>query len=334
MVTTARDRLAEALAAGPVVLAVEPTLEAVLGAVGLTYLAHAKDGEVRLETREMAQPLIGESVVDAPTSQEPGVVELARRVYAGFARHISRGCRLARGGTCPERCRGACLRRLAYAAATGDPAMPEAIHRYVRLAFAVGPLVRSMPQDERVARLDALARYTSNECEHTRQFVRFSHLSDGSWLAVFRPNADTIPLTADYFCSRMRDERFCVLDPAHLVAAFHDPAKGRGACCVRLDRETADLVAARQRELAPDERYVRAMWHRFYHGLALMGRSPSERGYDLRASWMPRRFWGGLTELDPRNAEPGPFVPPAYRNDGGNDGAAGRTQPRPRIDLR
>lgn len=297
-------------------LAVEPTLEAVLAAVGLTYLAHAGEDEVRLEPMGLAQPLIGEVVVDAPGSQEPGVVELARRVYRGFARHVSQGCRLARAGTCPERCRGACLRRLVYAAATGDARMPETVLRYVRLAFAVGPQIRSMPQDERVAELDALARYTSNECEHTRQFVRFSHLSDGSWLAVFRPRADTIPLTADYFCSRLRDERFCLLDPVHLVAAFHDPARGRGACCVRLDRATADQVAAHQRELACDEQYVRAMWHRFYHGLTLMGRSPSERGYDLRAGWMPKRFWGGLTELDPRSADAGSYVPPAYRDGG------------------
>lgn len=314
VIPAAVAQLREALASGPVVLAVEPTLEAVLAAVGITYLAHARDGAVRLEQADQAQPLIGEEVVDAPDSQEPGVVELARRVYAGFARHISQGCGLARSGTCPTRCRGACLRKLSYAAASDAPDMPEAVHRYVRLTFERGPEVRNMLQDERVARLDTLARRTSNECEHTRQFVRFSHLSDGSWLAVLRPNADTIPLTADYFCSRMADERFCVLDPSHLVAAFHDPARGRGACCVRLDRATADAIASRQRDLARDEGYVRAMWHRFYQGMALQGRSPSERGYDLRASWMPKRFWGALPELDPRNGDGAPYVPSPYRD--------------------
>lgn len=312
----ARARIADALESGPVLLAVEPSLEAVLAAIGLTYLSHAPSDKVRLEASELAQPLIGETVVDAPSAQEEGVVDLARRVFAGFSRHVSQGCALARDGKCPARCRGFCLRKLSYAAAADSPDMPEAMHRYVRLAFEVGPQIRSMPQDERVCRLDELARRTSNECEHTRQFVRFLHLSDGSWMAVFRPNADTIPLVAEHFCARMREERFCILDPAHLVAAFHDPARGQGACCVRLDRQTADLVAAHQQELAQDEPYVRAMWHRFYHGLELAGRSPSERGYDLRASWMPKRFWDGLTELDPRNANPGAYVPPAYRGQG------------------
>lgn len=314
-VSPAVARLREALGQGPAVLAVEPSLEGVLAGVGMTYLAHAREDGVRLEGEATVQPLIGETVVVAPRSQESGVVELARRVYHGYERHISQGCRLVRNGRCPMRCKGACLRKLTYAAASCDPGMPQTLYRYIRLVFSEGPQVRSMIQDERVATIGDLARRTSSECELTRQFVRFSHLADGSWLAVFRPNADTIPLTADYFCSRMADERFCILDPTHLVAAFHDPARGRWSTCVRLDRQTADLVAAHQRDLAQDEPYVRAMWHRFYHGLALEGRGPSERGYDLRASWMPKRFWGGLTELDPRNADAGDYIPPAYRGD-------------------
>lgn len=300
MVPEVTKRLHQALETGPVALVVEPTLEGVLSGVGLGYLAHARPDAIRLVEASSAQARIGEALVEAPDTQAPGVVELARRVYDGFVRHIARGCRSARDGRCPVRCKGACLRKLSYAAASCDPGMPEAVHRYVRLVFDVGPVARNMLQDERVAALDALARRTSNECEHTRQFVRFSHLSDGSWLAVFRPNADTIPLTADYFCSRMEQERFCIVDPVHLVAAFHDPRQ-RGATCMRLDRETARAVADRH-DLAEDEQYVRTMWYRFYHALELPGRGPRERGYDLRASWMPKRFWGGLTELDPRNA--------------------------------
>lgn len=306
--------LAAALAEGPVLLGVEPTLEAVLAATGLTYLAHAQGASVRLEPRDLAQPLLGEVVLDAPGSQEPGVVELAERVYRGFARSISRGCRLQRDGSCPARCRGACLRKLRYAAASCSPGMPQALYAYLRLGFEAGAAVRNMLQDERVCALDALARRTANECEHTRQFVRFSHLADGSWLAVFRPNADTIPLTADYFRARMGTERFCVIDPDHLVAAFHDP-RWHACECVRLDRRTAELVA-RHGPLADEEPYVRAMWQRFYRGLELPGRRASERGYDLRASWMPKRFWGGLPELDPREPDPGTMVvPPAYGGD-------------------
>ena len=76
----------------------------------------------------------------------------------------------------------------------------------------------------------------------------------------------------------------------------------------RLDQLLADELAARD-DFAADEQYVRAMWKRLYDSLALDGRGKEERGYDLRASWMPKRFWGDLPELDPRNGNPGAYVP-------------------------
>lgn len=67
----------------------------------------------------------------------------------------------------------------------------------------------------------------------------------------------------------------------------------------------------RELRLASDEPYVRALWKRLYDGLALEGRGPYERGYDLRTHWMPKRLWEGLVELDPRSATQAPTCPPA-----------------------
>jgi probable DNA metabolism protein len=174
--------------------------------------------------------------------------------------------------------------------------------------------MRSLIADELVVEVDELARYVLNECEHTKQFARFSLLAAGSLFAVFRPKADTIPLTAGYFAARMGGERFCIVDPVHRSAAFHDSGKlsGRkGHTVVRLDRESADQLLA-TKDLSPDELYVRALWKRFYDSVALPGRDASQRGYDLQAGWMPRRFWGGLTELDLRNDAKASTIPQRY----------------------
>lgn len=76
----------------------------------------------------------------------------------------------------------------------------------------------------------------------------------------------------------------------------------------------AQLASRMERELrlASDEPYVRALWKRLYDSLALEGRNPYERGYDLRTHWMPKRLWEGLVELDPRSADPGTHVPARY----------------------
>lgn len=304
----ARHRIEAALADGYAVsLACEPSLEGTLGATGIGYLAHADETRIRLVPRDGCQPRFGEQVVDTPFDADDELVALAQRVYRGMERHVAKGCPRARGGSCPRGCSSACVRRLAYAAASDVPTMPEAVHRYARLAFTEGPRLRSLVSDDRVTEIGELARAVLGECEHTRQFARFSLLADGSLFSVFRPKADTIPLTAGYFATRMGGERFCIVDPIHRSAAFHDSGKlgGRkGYAVVRLDQQSADDLAS-GKDLSPDEPYVRAMWRRFYDAVSLPGRDVSERGYDLRTSWMPRRFWGGLTELDPRSLDAG-----------------------------
>ena len=182
------------------------------------------------------------------------------------------------------------------------------MRRYVRTCFACG---RALPlTDPSVLALDNLARTVTNEVEKTRQFARFSHVADGSWMAVFRPAANTVPLVATHFAERMGTERFCLLDPTRGVAALHEA----GERCCQVVRVDAQLASRMERELrlASDEPYVRALWKRLYDGLALEGRGPYERGYDLRTHWMPKRLWEGLVELDPRSADPGAHVPARY----------------------
>ena len=236
--------------------------------------------------------MLGEKTVCPPPASDEGAVTLARRVAAGVRR--SSGAEA--------------VRRIMLACAADDGDMPEVVHRYVRLCFARGRDVP--PTDPRALRLDDLARAVSNEVEKTRQFVRFSHVADGSWFAVFRPAANTIPLVGTHFAERMGTERFCLLDPARGMVALHEAGERR----CRTIRVDAQLAARIERDcrLATDEPYVRALWKRLYDGLTLDGRGAYERGYDLRTHWMPRRLWEGLVELDPRSADPGGFVPERY----------------------
>ena len=293
-VQTATQALREALEASEgVLLPCEPSPEGVLAAVGMTYLARVgRTDRVRLARADACQPMLGEATCAAPPAADASAVALARRVLAGVRR--STGAEAAR--------------RIVLACAADGPDAPEAVRRYVRTCFACG---RALPlTDPSVLALDDLARTVTNEVEKTRQFVRFSHVADGSWMAVFRPAANTVPLVANHFAERMGTERFCLLDPARGVAALHETGQRR-CQIVRVDAQLASRME-RELRLASDESYVRALWKRLYDGLALEGRSPYERGYDLRTHWMPKRLWEGLVELDPRSADPGAHVPARY----------------------
>lgn len=264
----------------PVAVAVDPSLEGILAATGLGYLAHVDARRLRLVARGAAQPRIGEAYLEAPSPSEEGMVELATRVLGGFR----------------QRCGATCARRLVLAAATDDAGAAEAIHRYVRLGFSRGTALLDLVADGRCLELNRLARSTLSECEHTRQFVRFSHLSDGSWMARFEPTANTIPLTAQHFVRRMPTERFFIVDPVHHVAAFHQWG-ARRADLLTVRGALLDGLLDRGRQVAGDEELARMLWRNFYGAVALPGRDASQRGYDLRVGLMPKRLWKNLTEL-------------------------------------
>ena len=288
----------EAIAKGsPVVLACDANLEGVLAATGITYLVHAREGQVRLASAIALQPQLGEAVVKLPSSTNEATVAFAQRVLTGFSAHVTGGCHKRKSNGCPTNCDNACVRRLILATASDDSSMPEVIHRYLRLGFAEGPRTKELIADPRVVAFDDLARYVLGECEHARQFVRFSHMSDGSFAASFSPKANVLPLVAPHFSARMGTERFCLVDPKHGVAAFHNP--GQRACTLTLIDGALARHLAEWDDFADDERYVRAMWQRFYQGTGIPGRDKSQRGYDLRLHWMPKRLWDGLSELDP-----------------------------------
>lgn len=276
-------------------LACDATMEGVLAATGIAYLAHAQEGQLRLASAQGAQPRLGELVVQAPSAREDAMVDFARRVLQGFANKVVSRCKRRRHGVCAANCSQACVQRLVYATSSDDPAMPDAVYQYLRLGFTVGGRVRELIAEPRVVAFNDLSRQVLCECERTRQFVRFSHLSDGSFVASFSPTANTVPLVAQHFADRMGTERFCLVDPRHNMAAFHEAGERR-CRVVSLDGPLAQQIASRN-DLASDEAYVRAMWQRFYRGTSLPGRDRSQRGYDLRVSWMPLRLWDGLTEL-------------------------------------
>ena len=264
----------------PVCLAVEPTMEGILAATGVVYLAGAVNAPLRLARADHLQPRLGEAVLAMPPTTDNDVFALADRVHSAFAR------------TCGK----ACAFRLALAAASDDSAMPQVLYDYLRLGFSVKDQLYGLIADERCIALSSLAHYSANECEHVRQFLRFSHLADGSWMAQFEPQADVIPLEAQHFVRRMRSERFFIVDPVHQVAAFHLPDEPK-AQIVRLDDQMTELLLDKGKDLAKDEEGVRELWKHLYAALTLPGRDASQRGYDLRVSWMPKRFWKNLTEL-------------------------------------
>lgn len=247
-------------------LACEPEEAGVIASVGVGYLAHVGEGRLELCRADACSPRPGQVALGPLDAASDEVAALSRRVLAGFRRKAGREC----------------ARRAELACAADDAAAPEVVHRYLRLGFSLPHELRARPADKRALAVDDLACRVLRELESTYQLARFSRCRDASLVAVVGPAADVVPLAAPRFARRMAAERFCLVDPGHRVAAFHE---ARAASCgiMRLDERFCRRVAALGGDgLAADERSLRALWQGFRdHVLASGSRAGSV--WDTRA---------------------------------------------------
>ncbi len=230
-----------------VLLTCEPAAESVVAAVGVGYLAHVGEGALELCRADWCAPRPGQVVLGPLDSADAEVAALSRRVLTGFAKKAGR--------------EGA--RRAELACASDDPDAPETVHRYLRLGFARPWELRPQATDKRVLAADELARLVLGELERTRKLARFSPLRDGSLIACVEPAAHVVPLAAPRFARLLHAERFCLVDPRHHMAAFHE---ARAARCVLVgldERLCEHLAGMASDDLALSERRIRALWSLF-----------------------------------------------------------------------
>lgn len=142
---------------------------------------------------------------------------------------------------------------------------------------AVGPLFR-------------INRTIENECEKIRQFARFQHLKGNGfdlWFARINPKDKVVPLVMDHFVERFNIQPFVLYDEISNVAGIYDGNSWFTAIpedssfLERLDEKTAEEAAMQE------------AWKRFYRSVSIDERYNPE----LRMGYMPKRFWGNLTEM-------------------------------------
>ena len=228
-----------------VLLACAPCAEGVIASVGAGYLAHLGEGQLELCREDCCRPRAGQVALGPIDATSAGARALTHRVLEGFRRKAGR--------------EGA--RRAVLACAADDEGAPEAVHRYLRLGFSRPWEVRPGATDKRVLVVDDLSRLVLGELESARRLVRFSRLGDGSLLAILEPAANIVPLLTARYARLLGAERFCLVDPRHRVAAFHE-ARSTRCRLVSVDGYLCERLAMRGD--ADRERLARALWKSFH----------------------------------------------------------------------
>jgi len=156
------------------------------------------------------------------------------------------------------------------------------ILRFLQLGYRYGPAVLNRLADASIQPLIKAVNHLKRESHLLKGFLRFS-VFNGVLAAEMEPKNCVLPLLAEHFCTRYREERFLIMDRTHGLALVYQPYR-------------YDILAVEELALpAPDaaEQSCRELWRTFYDAIEVPGRHNPR----CRMSHMPQRYWKYMTEL-------------------------------------
>lgn len=239
------------------------TLEGLLSAVFLAYAR--KQNPVDVADEAVFAPRLGQEVVHVETNMSH-----AQRVRAGIVRTCGRTVFDAVTLVCASddvRKGAAVLSFIRYAMKRGRRALDDVAHPDATL-FA------------------ALNRSVSNERHQWQQFLRFSKVEGGVYVARCNPKANVVPLLMDWFAMRFNTQPFLIYDEVHDIAGVSYQGQWR---MVRTDALAVPPPVA-------EDAFVQEAWRTFYRTIAVEARYNPE----LRRTNMPKRMWKNIVEVQDR----------------------------------
>lgn len=107
------------------------------------------------------------------------------------------------------------------AAMSDDPYRLDDIYRFLRIGFYVGESVTDHLREAPVMKIFELSRQVSNEIHYFREFLRFSRIEPGIYVAHMEPKANIAALTAKHFADRMPSEDWMIIDDGRKNGVVH-----------------------------------------------------------------------------------------------------------------
>ena len=107
------------------------------------------------------------------------------------------------------------------AAMSNDPGRLDDIYRFLRIGFAVGGKVTECLREESVMQIFELSRQVSNERHFFREFLRFTRIEPGIYVALMEPKGNVVALVAEHFADRMPSEDWMIIDDRRGLGVIH-----------------------------------------------------------------------------------------------------------------
>ena len=163
-----------------------------------------------------------------------------------------------------------------------DPQKELHILEFMKTGYDYGNRVMSMPNEPAFCAVNKMVLHCQKEAQHLKGFLRFSD-NEGALAAVIEPENCILPMIAEHFTDRYRNENFLIYDKTHRMALVYSNYVPQLMTDVDFDLpETTD-----------EEEYYRALWKEFYNSIGIKERFNPR----CRMNLMPKRYWSNMPEM-------------------------------------
>lgn len=137
-----------------------------------------------------------------------------------------------------------------------------------------------------IARVFEINRNVKNEAGRYIEFIRFQELSNGIFFAEIEPENYVLPLVAEHFAERLKNEHFLVYDKRRRDALVH-PKQSSWEIYRNVSVDKQSL------QLAEWEEEIQQLWKTFFTAIAIEDR----KNLNLQTSMLPLKFRKFMTEF-------------------------------------
>ncbi|MCL1791298.1 MAG: TIGR03915 family putative DNA repair protein [Peptococcaceae bacterium] len=168
------------------------------------------------------------------------------------------------------------------------------ILRYLRFSFSVGPKADAWHTHPCIQPVQKIAARVGMEKHRMLGLMRFVDTKRFLY-APMTPDHNILPLIAEHFSDRLREDNFIIHDTGRRLAIVHDA--GMSWHLQSLDERMTERLeqgAAEASGGSSEEIWYQQLWNRYFRTIAI----ESRRNKRLQSHFIPQRYRQHLTEFN------------------------------------
>ena len=174
----------------------------------------------------------------------------------------------------------------------GKDEIDHAVFRFIHLVFDTPYSIEYDYANPVVLKLKQAQKIVSKEAMRTIQFVRFQKTADDIYFAALSPEFDVLPLAAQHFVDRYKDQQWIIYDLKRDYGIFYNLKDVKE---ITLDTKQFSQLTGELNENIMEEGEVgyQAFWQQYVKAITIRERLNPK----LQLQNMPRRYWKYLPEM-------------------------------------